>query len=111
MGWNPFSGGGGFSIPGIPTTGNPIGDLVIGKYAPGAYQWVKDKINPSDDEGPDPGTPPTAADIDKQEADKARLRRQRAAAMLAGGRKSTILTNPLGTVGGITQPSTKLLGQ
>lgn len=49
---------------------------------------------------PDPGLPPTEADIAKQEADKAALRRQRAAALLAGGQRANILTSPLGVPGG-----------
>jgi hypothetical protein len=56
-----------------------------------------------DDEPPSPGAPPTAADIYAQNADKARLRRQRAAAIIAQGRRGTILSGPLGIPGSATK--------
>ena len=54
----------------------------------------------SGEDAPNTGLPPTAADAAKTEADKAALRRQRAAALLAGGHRANILTSPLGIPGG-----------
>lgn len=48
---------------------------------------------------PDVGLPPTAADAQRAEADKANLRRQRASALLSQGARSNILTSPLGVPG------------
>lgn len=102
---NPFDGGVGLSIPNV----GPIGTAYK------IYQWGKDMVSTGDEDRPDPGTAPTAADIEAQEADKARLRRQRAAAILAQGRRGTILSGPLGipgssAVGGAPTGGKTLLG-
>ena len=56
-------------------------------------------FNASGDGPPALPSQPTEADIAKREADKSNLRRQRAAALLAGGAKANILTSPLGMTG------------
>ena len=71
----------------------PAINVVVGK--------IRDQLN--NEEAPNPGSPPTPADAAKNEADKAALRRQRAAALLAGGQRANILTSPLGIPGGQQQ--------
>ena len=92
-------GGGGFNI------GSSLSSL--GGGIESSVNQLNDKgwFNFSDDpeDAPDVGLPPTAADAQKNEADKAALRRQRAAALLAGGQRANILTSPLGIPGGQQQ--------
>ena len=80
-------------------------DSYVEPFVPPAINVVVGKIRNQldNEEAPDTGLPPTPADAQKNEADKAALRRQRAAALLAGGQRANILTSPLGIPGG-SQP-------
>ena len=83
--------------------GGPVGAGVGAVAGYEAGQAFDEHRHP--DSRPDIGSPPTEADAQKTEADKANQRRQRAAALLSQGVRANILTSPLGVPGGSTDPS------